>query len=320
MVMKITMKIMTNLNRLKVNEKMTNKDKILVTGATGHYGYAVIASLIENGVNGSMIYAMVRDYSKVEKLKSLNVNIVFGDYNNYSSLLNAFTGIDKLLFVSSDELENRSERHVQVVNAAVASGIKDILYTSQEHKDVNFSPIEFILSSHLATENAIKASGMNYTILRNGPYMDILPSFLGENIFKYGIYLPAGNGKMGFALRSEMAESAAKVLISPDHKNKTYNVSGDSYSFFEIAECISQITGKNITYLSPGLDAFLNTMIDQGMSKRCAKMIGGFAAATRQGELESDGSQMEKLLGRKPLTVKQYLEEIFIWNFLGSVG
>lgn len=298
---------------------MTKKDKIIVTEATGHYGYAVIESLIENGVNESLIYAMARDYTKVEKLKSLNVNIVFGDYNNYNSMLKAFSGIDKLLFVSSDELENRSEQHIQVVNAAVESGIKNILYTSQEHKEVNFSLIEFIISSHLATENAIKASGMYYTILRNGLYMDILPSFLGENIFKYGIYLPAGNGKIGFALRSEMAETAAKVLISKNHKNKTYNVSGGSYSFSEIAEYISQITGKNITYLSPSLDAFLNTMIDQGMPKRCAKMIGGFAAATRQGELESDGLQMEKLLGRKPLTVKQYLEEIFIWNLLSSV-
>ncbi|MGS2738487.1 SDR family oxidoreductase [Sinomicrobium sp. M5D2P17] len=303
-----------------MNKQMTKKDKIIVTGATGHYGYSVIESLIENGVNERLIYAMVRDYTKVEKLKSLNVNIVFGDYNNYDSMLKAFSGIDKLLFVSSDELENRSEQHIQVVNVAVESGIKYILYTSQEHKEVNFSLIEFILSSHLATENAIKGSGMNYTILRNGLYMDILPSFLGENIFKYGIYLPAGNGRIGFALRSEMAETAAKVLISTRHKNKTYSVSGDSYSFSEIAEHISQITGKNITYLSPSLDTFLKTVIDQGMSKRCAKMIGGFSAATRQGELESNGSQMEKLLGRKPLSMKQYLEEIFIWNFLSSVG
>lgn len=298
---------------------MTKNDKIMVTGATGHYGYAVIESLLENGVNESLIYAMVRDYTKVEKLKSLNVNIVFGDYNNYSSMLKAFAGIDKLLFVSGDELENRNEQHIQVVNAAEKSGIKDILYTSQEHKEVNFSLIEFVLSSHLATENAIKASGMNYTILRNGVCMDILPSFLGENIFKHGIYVPAGNGKIGFALRSEMAETAAKVLTSKAHKNKTYNVSGDSCSFPEISGYISQITGKNITYLSPGLEAFLNIVINQGMSKRCAKMIGGFSAAARQGELESDGSQMEKLLGRKPLTVKQYLEEIFIWNLRSSV-
>src|SRR5690606_7718060 len=202
-----------------------------VTGATGHYGYVVIESLIKNGVKEPLIYAMARDNTKVGKLKSLKVNLVFGDYNNYGSMLNAFEGIDKLLFVSSDDLENRGEQHIQVVGAAVESGIKDILYTSQEHKKVNFSLIEFILSSHLATENAIKASGMNYTLLRNGPYMDLLPSFLGENVFKHGICLPAGNGKIGFALRTEMAETAAKVLISTEHKNKIYSVSGASFSF-----------------------------------------------------------------------------------------
>ena len=88
---------------------MTEKDKILVTGATGHYGYSVIESLIENGVNQRLIYAMVRDFTKVDELKALNVNVVFGDYNNYGSLLTAFSGMDKLLFVSSNELENRSE-------------------------------------------------------------------------------------------------------------------------------------------------------------------------------------------------------------------
>jgi len=91
---------------------MIKNNKIIVTGATGHYGYAVIKSLIGNGTNESMIYAMVRDYTKVEKLKFLNVNIVFGDYTNYSSMLKAFTGIDKLLFVSSNDLENRSEQHI----------------------------------------------------------------------------------------------------------------------------------------------------------------------------------------------------------------
>ncbi|WP_417369658.1 SDR family oxidoreductase [Flavobacterium beibuense] len=303
-----------------MNQQLTRKDKILVTGATGHYGYSVIESLIKNGVNESLIYAMARDYTKTEKLNSLNVNIVLGDYDNYSSMLKAFSGIDKLFFVSGNVLENRSEQHLQVVKAAVKSGVKYILYTSQEHKEVNFSHIDFILSSHLATENAIKASGMNYTILRNGLYMDTLSKFLDKNIFKHGIYLPAGNAKIGFALRSEMAEAAAKVLVSKGHENKTYTVSGRSYSFLEIAEYISQITGKNITYLSPGVDAFLAVVINKGVSEKCAKIIGCFAEAAKDGELESDDSQMEKLLGRKPLTVKQYLEETFIFNFLSSVG
>ena len=299
---------------------MTKKDKILVTGATGYYGYAVIESLIENGAQNSLIYAMARDFRKVDKLKSLNVNVVFGDYNNYDSMLKAFSGMDKLLFVSSNELENRSDQHIQVVHAAVKSDIEHILYTSQEHKEVNFSLIEFILSSHLVTENSIKGSGIDYTILRNGVYMDLLPTFLGENIFKHGINLPAGNGKMGLALRDEMAETAAKVLLSSGHNNKTYSVSGDSCSFSEIADYISQITGKNITYLSPGLDNFINNVYNQGISRKCIKMIGGYAAATRLGELESDSAQMEKLLGRKPVTVKQFLEESFAWNYLSSVG
>ena len=127
--------------------------------------------------------------------------------------LNAFSGIDKLLFISSGDIRNRSKLHLQVVKAAKKSNVKHIFYTSQEHKtDDKTSSIYFIMKSHLATENAIMRSGMDYTILRNGVYLDMLPLFLGNKVIENGIYLPAGNGKIAFALRNEMSEVAANIL------------------------------------------------------------------------------------------------------------
>ncbi len=301
-------------------ENTIKMDKILVTGATGKYGFSVVELLVKNGVSASSIYAMARREGKTKRLKSLKVNIVLGNYDDYSSMLTAFTVIDKLLFVSSGEMENRAEQHIQVVNAAKESGVKHIFYTSIGHKTVNFSLIDFVLGSHLATEKAIKDSGMDYTILRNGLYMDLLPYFLGENVLENGIFLPAGEGKITFTLRKEMAETAAKVLASKGHKNKIYNISGIGISFSEIAKEICNITGKNITYLSPPLDTFLHVMTNRGMPKKYAKMIGGFSAAAREGELEGGNSEMERLLGRKPLAVKEYLEEIFFWKLLNSIG
>ena len=156
-------------------------EKIVITGSTGNYGKAVIEALIKNGVNTNFIYAMVRDEAKAADLKSLGINLVFGDYDDYNSMINLFSGIDKLLFVSSDEMKNRSKQHKQVVKAAKYARVKHILYTSQIHKTDNpSSPMKFVMKSHLATEIAIMKSGMNYTILRNGLYLDMLPLFLGK--------------------------------------------------------------------------------------------------------------------------------------------
>ncbi len=287
-------------------------EKILITGATGNYGYTVIEELLKNGVDKKSIYAMARDEVKAKLLTPFGVNIVFGNYNDYNSMINAFAGIDKLLFVSSGELGNRSEQHRQVVKAAKNAKVKHILYTSQIHKTDNpSSPMKFVMKSHLATEIAIMKSGMNYTILRNGLYLDMLPLFLGDKVIENGIFLPAGNGGIAFTLRSEMAEVAATILSSEGHKNKIYDISGKAVSFLDIATNIYQITNKNITYVSPDLDSFINTTVKQGMPREYAKMLGGFAMAAQQGELEGGNSPIEKLLGRKPTSVSVFLEKMY---------
>ena len=81
--------------------------KILVTGATGQYGKAAVEALVNNTENNGAIYAMVRDETKAAELASWGVNLVWGDYNDYYSLIKAFSGIDKLLFISSGEMQNR---------------------------------------------------------------------------------------------------------------------------------------------------------------------------------------------------------------------
>lgn len=287
-------------------------NKILITGATGNYGYVVIEALLKKGVDKKRIYAMARDKAKAKLLTEFGVNIVFGDYDDYQSMINAFSGIDKLLFVSSGEMKNRTIQHKQVVKAAKKAGVKHILYTSQIHETDNpKSPMKFVMKSHLATEIAIMKSGMYYTILRNGLYLDMLPMFLGTNVIENGIYLPAGNGKIAFTLRSEMAEAAAKIINSDGHKNKIYDVSGIGVSFLEIASMIHHFANKNITYVSPDLDTYIKAAIDSGIPKEYAKMLGGFALAAQQGELGGKNSKIETLLERKPTSVKDFLEKMY---------
>lgn len=286
---------------------------ILITGATGHFGKATIESLLKKGVDKNNIRALVRNEAKAEIIKSLGVQTILGDYSDPDSLLSAFNGIDKLLFISSSDMENRTHQHINVISAAKEAGVKHLIYTSVERStDSENSPLSFVLNSHMATEKAIKVSGIDYTILRNNLYLDTLPWFLGQNVLNTGVFLPAGEGKVGFLLRSEMAEAAANILITEGHENKEYDLSAiEPISFGEIADFLSEITGKKIHYHSPELQVYIEALTNAGVPKEYAGMFGAFAEAAKQGELKSGKSDIVKILGRNPLSVKDFLKSIY---------
>lgn len=287
---------------------------ILVTGSTGHFGKAAIEFLLKKGISAKNISALVREETKASDLKANGIKLTIGDYNNYASLVKAFKGVDKLLFVSGSEIEIREKQQDNVVKAAKEAGVKHILYTSFERKnETQTSPIAFVGKSHLDTENSIKASGMTYTIFRNNLYTDLLPLFFGEKVLETGIYLPAGDARVGMASRNDMAEAAANVLISDGHENKEYIISNtENVSFHEIAENLSQLTGKSINYTSPDNDIYMDTLVKAGVPEEYAGMFSSFSEAMKQGEFAPAESDLENLLGRKPVSVKEQLTEIYM--------
>lgn len=286
---------------------------ILVTGATGHFGKATIDFLINKGTDAKNIYALVRDASKADDLSAKGVNLKIGDYNDYESLVSAFQGIDKLVLVSGTDLANRSAQQLNSVKAAKEAGVKHIVYTSFERKnETETSPIAFLAQSHIDTDNAIKASGLTYTILRNNLYLDVLPMFLGEKVLENGIYFPAGEGKAAYVSRNDLAEAAANILISEGHENKEYATNNvENYSFQEVAETLSQISNKNISYFSPASEEYAEVLKNAGVPAEYIGMFVGFAEAIKQGEFNANQSDLENLLGRKPLTLAEFLKQVY---------
>ena len=114
------------------------KFMILITGATGHLGKATIDFLLKKGVSATNIVALVRDEAKAADLKALGVGLRKGDYNDAASLETAFQGIDKLLLVSSSDINDRTAQHLNAVNAAKKAGVKHIIYTSFQQKQGHF--------------------------------------------------------------------------------------------------------------------------------------------------------------------------------------
>ena len=286
---------------------------ILVTGATGNLGNATIDSLLEKGYSSTNIVALVRDAEKATELKNKRITIRIGDYNNYESLVTAFAGVEKLLLISGTDVVNRATQHGQVVKAAKEAGVKHIFYTSFErNNDTETSPIAFLGKSHIETEKLIKASGLKYTIFRNNLYLDALPMFFGEQVLTTGIFLPAGDTKSAFALRKDMADAIANVLTGKGHENKEYSLSNsENTSIQEIAQDLTEIIGKEINYVSPPQDVYVDALTKAGVPTEYIGMFAGFAEAIKQGEFAAETKDLEKLLGRKPTTAKQYLAKVY---------
>lgn len=115
---------------------------IQVTGATGNFGKAVIDFLLQKGIPANQISALIRDEAKAKPLADKGIILRVGDYNDYTSLVKAFCGIDKLLLVSSSDMKDRSSQHINAVRAAKEAGVKHIIYTSFQRKNETTSPIQ----------------------------------------------------------------------------------------------------------------------------------------------------------------------------------
>jgi NAD(P)H dehydrogenase (quinone) len=283
---------------------------ILVTAATGHLGTATIDYLLKKNVPASQIAGLVRDEKKAEGLSAKGISLRKGDYHDAASLQTAFQGIDTLVFISSGSIHDRVAQHKNVVDAAKANGVKNVIYTSvlKASESLKFLPA----IDHYHTETFLKESGIAYTVFRNTFYIEVLPMLLGGALENGQWYYAAGNAKANFAARTDMAEALANVAASPaSHANKIYEIAGSqSYTFHEIADVLSQVTGKTIIYIPIPLDGLKEGLKQAGVPETYIPMYAGIAEGISVGDLDSQDASLEKLLQRKPVDLKEYLPKV----------
>lgn len=284
--------------------------KILVTGAAGHLGRLVIKHLIESqNVSPSDIVAGSRDTAKLADLAAQGVGTRRVDFDDKASLETAFSGIDRLLIVSTDELGapgKRLAQHSAAVAAATAAGVGRVFYTSMpqpEDSEVTFR------GDHLGTEQAIKASGLAYTIFRNGWYMENLFMSLPQALASGQWYTSAGEGRIAHIAREDIARAIAAGLAKPADGNAIYTLTGEkAYTTEEIAAVVREVTGKPLAVVNLTDAQLSEGMAAAGVPAPFIPTIVSFDANTREGKIAMATADAETLSGVKRMSLKAFLE------------
>ncbi|PTT02188.1 NAD(P)-dependent oxidoreductase [Pedobacter sp. HMWF019] len=290
---------------------------ILVTGATGQFGSKTIDHLLKKGVKPSEISALVRNVANADHLKSRGIKVKVGDYTDYDSLVKAFQGVEKLLLISSNDreaVENRTAQHINIIKAAKEANIKYVVYTSFVRK-TNFenSSIAAFQNSHAQTEAYLIDSDIEYTILQNGIYLEMIPIFAGEKVAETGaILFPAGDGKASYVLREELAEAAAHVLTTEGHGKQIYSLTNStSVSFGDVATAIGNQLRKDVKYQSLEVGVFESKMKQFGVPDLYIGMFTMWATAQAEGTMDVVNDTLEEFLGRKPTTMPQFIAQVY---------
>ncbi|MET2826168.1 SDR family oxidoreductase [Mesorhizobium shangrilense] len=286
-------------------------DTLLVTGASGQLGRIVINHLLDTfKVPAARIIATTRTPANLADLAARGVDVREADFDDHASLAKAFKGADRVLVISTNELAiqgKRREQQLAAVAAAKQAGVAHLLYTSMPNPEPG-SPIVFA-PDHYETEQAIKTTGIPYTILRNSWYDENLFMSLPQTLASGHWYTSAGDGRISYSARDDMAAAIAGALASGAKESTTYTLTGPkAYTVAEVAALVTDVTGKPIQVVQLSDDALTEGMKAAGLPEPIARLLVSFDAATRVGGLGMVTDSVEKLSGRKSVSLKQFLE------------
>lgn len=274
---------------------------IAITGSTGHLGRLAIAAL---KARGAVPVALARDPAKAA---DLGVEVRAFDYARPDAA--ALKGVDTLVLISSSSMEDRAGDHQRVIAAAKAAGVGRIIYTSILKGDA--SPLQ-LAADHKATEAALKGSGLTHSVLRNGWYTENFTGALAGSIAAGAMIGAAGAARFSTAPRADYAEAIAVVATGAGHDGKTYELAGDSaYTMAEMAEVVSQVTGKTIPYTSLPEATYVGILQGFGLPEGFAKVLADSDVQAVGGALYDDSKTLSRLIGRPTtpmaVSVKQAL-------------
>ncbi len=294
--------------------------RIAITGASGQYGRLATQGLIKRG-RASDLILMTRSPDKLADMSELGCTVRYGDYDRPETLAPAFAGADKLLLISGTRVGARVVQHQAAVDAAVAAGVSHVVYTSFIGIDDPANPAE-VRHDHIETERLIRASGAQFTFLRDAHYADAMIVMAGPGMMASKSWPHNwGEGREAMVWRSDCAACAVAVLAGEEHAGQIYNITGpELQTCAELAALVSEITGTAIASV-PLSDDEQYAMFDaMGIPRRPVddQAVGGipwnsddmvtFGQAIRGGFLEVCSNDVERLTGQPARSVREMIE------------
>ena len=270
-----------------------------VTGATGEVGGRVARALADQDVDQRLV---VRDAARAPEIDCEISEL--SDYEDFESMAAAAKGVDTLFLVSAREHRDRLRQHLIAVDAAVAAGVKHIVYTSflNARPDTAFT----LGRQHFHTEEHIKAKGIKYTFLRNCIYLDFVPWFSGPDGVIRG---PAGNGRLAPVARDDVADVAVAILTEPAaHENRTYRLTGpELFSMYEAAEKLSRVSGREVRYIDETIEQAWESRSHYGAPDWEVEGWISSYVAIAEGEMEVVSDDVPRVAGHPAQSLPEYL-------------
>lgn len=280
-------------------KKETTMTKIAITGATGQLGRLAIAAL---KATGHSVVALTRS---PEKATDLGVEVRAFDYTQIAP--GALSDVGTLVLISSNDFNDRAGQHRNVIAAAKAAGVGRVIYTSILKGDA--SPM-LLAADHIATEAALKDSGLAFTLLRNGWYTENYTGSLAAAL-QYGAMIgSAGEGLISSASRADYAQAIAVTAAGQDHAGKVYELAGDTaYRLADLAAEVSAQSGKAVHYNNLPQADYAGALVGFGLPEGFAHVLADSDAKAAGGALFDDSRTLSRLIGRPTTPMAKTVKE-----------
>ena len=275
---------------------------VLVTGATGNTGTALLTRLAERGTS---VRAMVRKQSDAAKLPD-GVTAVVADFDDADSLAAALHGISRAYLVTPSS-EQAQAQQLRFADLAAEAGVQHLVVLSQLGADEH-SPVRF-LRYHGAVERHIKNLGLDYTFLRPNLYFQGLLAFTGSIAADNRFYAPIGDATVSAVDVRDLAAVAATALTETGHERQTYTLTGPAaLTHTEIAAALSAALGRVITFVDVSPDTFARSLEGILPPWQVAGLLEDYAHYSR-GEAATITPIIERVTGQPPTDVAQFARD-----------
>ncbi len=280
---------------------------IVVTGATGQLGRLVVEGLLETTPAGQIV-AAVRNPEKAADLAARGVQVREADYDRPETLKQAFAAGDRVLLISSDTVGTRLTQHKAVVDAAAEAGVALLAYTGILHSDTTTVALA---AEHKGTEEHIRASGIPFSFLRNGWYVENYVSTITQAAEQGTFAGASGEGRVSTATREEYARAAVAVLTGENHENTVYELAGDvAWTKAELAAEVAAVTGKPVAYQDLPRDEYERVLAGAGLPGPVAAMFADIELDIAGGALAGTTGDLSRLIGRPTTPLRDTVTEV----------